>query len=328
MCLHDLGEFELIERLAAQGVVRPADVLCGIGDDCAVLDERNGEALLVTTDTMVEGVHFRLGDAAPEGVGFKLLAISLSDVAAMGGRGRDAVVAVSAPGDFDVACLQRVYDGLFACGERFGVNIVGGDTTQTKGPAVFSLTLIGRAPADNITYRSSAQPGDIVWVSGTLGDAAAGLRLTQSQGRPDDADRRFLLRRFYRPEPRVDLGPSVASSPQRGAMIDLSDGISSDLRHVADRSGVDIEVDLAALPMSDALRRFADQAGTDPLELALSGGEDYELAWTTRPEWSPDGVFGSAFCAVGRVKKGDGKLWGKSESGIKIIENKGFVHFR
>ncbi len=325
--LRDLGEFSLIDRVAAHGLARAEGVVKGIGDDCAVLESGDDTVLLVTTDTLVEDTHFRIADTPPEGLGYKLLAVSLSDVAAMGGVPRDAVLAVSAPGSFDAGYLERVFDGIFACGRRFGVNIVGGDTTEIAGPLVFSLTLLGSAPADQVVYRSGARPGQLIYVSGILGDAGAGLRTAQGAFDIPPEDRQHLLRRFHRPKPRVDLGRRLAKSRLVGAMIDLSDGLASDLAHIARASAVDIVIDLEAIPISTATRRFCEITGESPIDLALGAGEDYELALAGDADIKHNGVFKDDLYTIGVVVEGDGTVRKKTVAGSETLNIGGFSHF-
>ena len=190
----DIGEFGFIDRIAAHA--QRNRVLCGIGDDCAVMAAGQARVRLVTVDAMVEGIHF-VPQAPPEGVGYKLLAASLSDVAAMGGKPMDAVVAVSASGDCDAGYVERIYNGLFACADRFDVAVVGGDTTRTSGALVLSLTLTGEMARDQVCYRSGAQVGDVVYVSGTLGDAAGGLGVVLGDVDLPGEVRTALLQRHY-----------------------------------------------------------------------------------------------------------------------------------
>lgn len=329
----DLGEFGFIDRIARHGLVREEGVLCGIGDDCAVFELEEERALLVTADLMVEEVHFRVAGTALEGLGYKLLAVNLSDVAAMGGEPRDAVVSAAIPADFDAEYMERVYNGLHTCASRFGVNVAGGDTTRSPGPLVLNLTLTGEMARDRVRYRSGARPGDLVYVSGTLGDSAAGLKLALGEDVGiSEEDRAFLLRRHHRPEPRVALGQALAATGAVTAMIDLSDGAASDLRHVCRQSGVGAVVAADAVPLSPALRAFCEATQTDPLCPALSGGEDYELLFTVDPErvralkaWEAL----PAICPVGRIEAGEARIFLEGvEGGRKVLEGAGFDHFK
>lgn len=332
----ELGEFGFIDRIAEHGLARAEGVICGIGDDCAVFELNAGRALLVTTDTMVEGVHFLIEASAPEGLGYKLLAVNLSDIAAMGGEPGEAVVAVAVPAGFDAGYVERVYDGLHACAARFGVNIAGGDTTRSPGPLVMTLTLIGRMDRERVRYRSGARPGDLVYVSGTLGDSAAGLELVLGKGAEvPEADRAFLLRRHHRPEPRIEAGRALAACGAVTAMMDLSDGIGSDLRHICRRSGVSAVVREAAIPLSPVLRAFCDVTGADPLGLAISGGEDYELLFTVDPGQA--GKVGTLsekgdlpqFSRIGWIEAGDGRIFVEDAGGARnALTAGGFDHFK
>ncbi|MDP6041445.1 MAG: thiamine-phosphate kinase, partial [Candidatus Latescibacteria bacterium] len=285
----------------------------------------------VTVDTMVEGVHF-VHEVSPEGVGHKLLAVSLSDVAAMGGRPTDAVVAVSAPGDCDAGYVERLYNGIFSCADRFGVAIAGGDTTRTSGSLVLSLTLTGEMARERVCYRSGAQVGDAVYVSGTLGDAAGGLAVMLGEVNLEGDDRQYLLRRLHRPEPRVALGQALSKANIVTAMIDVSDGVASDLKHICKQSGVSAIIFENAIPTSSAFDRFCAMGGQSSVNLALGGGEDYELLFTVRPEkveildaLSED----FSFYRMGEVVEGSGQVILETEDGTRVeVENAGYDHFR
>lgn len=276
-----IGEFELIERWSSLLGDGGADVVVGIGDDCAALDDGGDELLLLTTDMMAEGIHF-LPDTDPEDLGDKLLAVNLSDIAAMGGRPGYALVSLAAARGTDPARLEALYRGLRRRAECHGVQVVGGDTTASRSGLVLSLALTGRVARERMWTRAGARPGDRVLVSGTLGDSAAGLVLARGGG-GDGEDARALLERHLRPEPRLELAAALAAVGGVTAGIDLSDGLASDLAHVCQRSAVGAEIQLARLPLSGALRRHAAAAGMVPLPLATSGGEDYELCLTAAP---------------------------------------------
>tara|TARA_Y100000588_G_scaffold195036_3_gene209240 strand:+ start:4045 stop:5043 length:999 start_codon:yes stop_codon:yes gene_type:complete len=323
--LKSLGEFGLIDRIAAHGLARENGVIKGIGDDCAVLELDSDSVLLVTTDTLVEDIHFWFDRSAPEGLGYKILAVSLSDVAAMGGTPRDSVLSVSAPATCDSGYLERVFEGIFACGRRYGVNIVGGDTTRTNGPLVFSLTLMGRMPADHVLYRSGARPGDRIFVSGTLGDAGAGLHLAGNDDRLAEKKREYLLRRLHRPLPRVELGRRLAESGLATAMIDLSDGLASDLGHLARASSVDMTVDLEKIPISPSLKEFCRLSRLSAQQLAVSAGEDYELALTGEPELCHKLQLNNELTCIGEVVEGCGIV--RDLKSGEVLDVRGFDHF-
>ncbi len=265
------GEFDLIARIAARSRSRP-DVLLGIGDDAALLASPPlGEALCVCVDTLNAGVHFPL-ETAPFDIGWKALAVNLSDLAAMGARPRWATLALSLP-DSDPAFVDALIEGLLSLAAHHEVALVGGDTT--RGPLSLSVQAIGSVAPARALRRDGARAGDALYVSGTLGDAAAGLALVQGRLAVADPGSAASLRtRLDRPTPRVALGLELAGVARAG--IDVSDGLLADLGHVLEASCVGAVIDLDALPTSTALRSLLPRAEQRwPLQLA--GGDDYEL---------------------------------------------------
>lgn len=265
------GEFDLIARIAARSRSR-SDVLLGIGDDAALLASPPlGEALCVCVDTLNAGVHFPL-ETAPFDIGWKALAVNLSDLAAMGARPRWATLALSLP-DSDPAFVDALIEGLLSLAAHHEVALVGGDTT--RGPLSLSVQAIGSVAPARALRRDGARAGDALYVSGTLGDAAAGLALVQGRLAVADPGSAASLRtRLDRPTPRVALGLELAGVARAG--IDVSDGLLADLGHVLEASCVGAVIDLDALPTSTALRSLLPRAEQRwPLQLA--GGDDYEL---------------------------------------------------
>lgn len=286
-----MGEFELIARYFAAGGVRREDVALGIGDDGAVLRCCPDQQLVVAIDTLVEGVHFPVG-TAPEDVGFKSLAVNLSDLAAMGAEPAWATLALTLPMP-DESWVAGFCRGFFHLARTHDVALVGGDTT--RGPLTVTVQAHGWVPTDQALRRGGAQPGDLVYVTGTLGDAGLGLahRLGHC-GLPERAltGESSCLARLNRPEPRVALGRALRGLAS--AAIDISDGLSADLGHVLEQSGVGARLDVDALPQSDHYRLAA--AGTQacfgrsphrelpaPAYFALTAGDDYELCFTVAP---------------------------------------------
>ncbi|MGO1542563.1 MAG: thiamine-phosphate kinase [Luteimonas sp.] len=269
------AEFDLIQRIRARAGVR-ADVALGIGDDAAVMRPEPGRELVVTTDVLNVGVHFGADDA-PADIGWKALAVNLSDLAAMGARPAWCTLSLALP-EPDLRWCDAMLDGFFELADMHGVALVGGDTT--RGPLSLGVTAIGQAAPDRLLRRDAARVGDEVWVSGTLGDAAAALALRQA-GAVADA---FLRARLHRPTPRIALGAALGGLAH--ACIDLSDGLLSDLGHVCAASGVGAEVSLDALPASPALRAAGDDAARWSWQ--VSGGDDYELCFTAAPEAGND----------------------------------------
>ena len=326
--LRDVGEFDLIDLIAQQAPSPHGRLLKGIGDDCAVIAGDAEIATLVTTDTMVEGVHFDLSTAKPEGLGSKLLAVSLSDIAAMGGTPHEAFLSISASPDFDASVIERLAGGLQASGTQYGVQLAGGDTTSTKGPLVISLTLLGTCPESQVVYRSGARAGDSVFVTGTPGDSAAGLALSNDPVDLEKHHATHLLRRHHHPDPRMTAGRELAAKGIASSMIDLSDGLGGDLGHICRQSVVDVVIDPARLPVSDALRAYCDATRRNPVDFVLQGGEDYELAFSScNTDFASDWTCECRLTYIGKVIQGSGHVRIGSEYASEPFDKKGFDHF-
>ncbi|HMM67701.1 MAG TPA: thiamine-phosphate kinase [Dokdonella sp.] len=267
-----MAEFELINLLRQRCAHSRADVRLGIGDDAAVVCVPAGCELVVCTDTMVAGVHFP-ADTDPADIGWKALAVNLSDLAAMGATPAWATLALTLP-SADADFVARFADGFFELARLHDVALIGGDTT--RGPLTVTVTAHGFVPAGTALHRDGARAGDVVFVSGTPGDAAAGLRSLDEQPDARSRSRAALIDRLNRPRPRIATGISLRDLAS--ACIDVSDGLLADLGHVAACSGIGMEVDAASVPASDALRECFDAASRRALQLA--GGDDYELAFT------------------------------------------------
>lgn len=264
------SEFERIARFVRHFPIRSRSVLAGPGDDCAVTRPRPGHVLVSKVDQLVEGVHF--GPAfLPEEIGHKALAVALSDLAAAGATPRWFLVAIAHPPELDVAFLERMAKGMAHLARRAGIELVGGNFSRASELSV-AVTALGEAPPARVLGRSGARPSDWILVSGTLGEAALGLRRLAS-GRPRRID--AAIRAQLRPTPRLELGAILGR--YASAAIDLSDGLLQDLGHVCARSGVGAELFATALPVRPAVRR-------EGLELALAGGEDYEILCTAPPQ--------------------------------------------
>ncbi len=273
--LDALGEFGLIKALTG-GLPETSRLLCGPGDDCAVVQLGGGQVLL-SCDAMVEGIHFGRDWMSPEDIGWKAGAAALSDIAAMGGVARCILVTLGCASDTDPVFLKGLYAGIAAVVSEYGVAVAGGDTVRTREGVFLDVAVVGEME-DGITprHRSNARPGDIIAVTGCPGSAALGLHALE-QG---DITPATLIEAHTRPRPRLAEGAWLARESAAHAMIDISDGIASDLGHIAERSSVHIEIETAALPVSPEMRVYAKKTGRAVEAFALGGGEDYELVVT------------------------------------------------
>jgi thiamine-monophosphate kinase len=285
--LAELGERGLIARLRRRLPAPGPDVLVGIGDDAAAI--RWGEGtLLLTTDTLLEGIHFRRSTATFRDIGAKAIAVNVSDIAAMGGEPRYALLALALPPTLGVTDVDELYAGIQDMARQHGVTVVGGDTCAAPDGVVLSVTLVGRVVGPPLR-RNGARVGDAVMVTGSLGASAAGLALLErGPGTLAPAIVEAVVRPHRVPTPRVAESGLIRASGWATAMIDLSDGLATDLGHIATESGVGARIDVDALPVNEATRAAAHALAVDPLGWALSGGEDYELLFTAAPERAAD----------------------------------------
>ncbi len=277
------GEFDLIARYFAP-LAEAEDGAFGLTDDTAVLKGPSAQNdLVVTTDTMVEGVHFP-AETRPEDVAAKLLAVNLSDIASMGAVPRHYTLAAALPDPVDEDWIARFAKSLAKEQQRFDVVLAGGDTVSTPGPLTLTLTTLGTVETGRALRRAGAQAGDAIWLSGTLGDAAFGLLARRnSLGNVTPEDRNALVARLDRPTPRLNLGRRLRSTGLAHAAIDVSDGVVADLGHLCEASGTGAVIDAGNLPLSDAATRILeDQPGL--LDTVLAGGDDYELLFATAPD--------------------------------------------
>lgn len=328
MKLTELGEFGFIERIRRVAAGGPG-VRLGIGDDCAVLDWPAGHVLLTSNDLLIEGVHFRLEWSDWHTLGRKSVSVNVSDIAAMGGTPRYLYLGLGIPEQTAVADLDRFLAGFLEAASDYGAVLVGGDTCRSPGPLLISVTVEGSVPSGEVVCRSGAEPGQTVYVSGTLGDSALGLRRLQDGVQPEA----FLARRHHDPQARVALGRALASAGLAGAMIDLSDGLLADLGHILEASSVGARIEEERLPLSSA---FREALAADPqlLELAWSGGEDYELLFTVPSSKESLLADVSAECGLELTRIG---TIAPPESGLQIADREGrlkkplrggFNHFR
>jgi thiamine-monophosphate kinase len=270
------GEFALIKRLLdCLGPVR--DAVLGPGDDCAILRPTRFPQVF-TIDSMVEDVHFKMGWGSPEALGERALAVNFSDIAAMGGKPTACVVNIAVRDGLGIRFFERMYSGLHREASRAKCEVVGGNITRARSLSV-TIAVVGELRGQALR-RDTARPGDTVYVTGTIGDAAAGLRILAGDLRARGAAREFLVERYLRPQARLEAGMRLARLKPAAAAIDVSDGLWQDLGHILERSRAGAEIDATAVPLSSAYRAVV---GDDPT-LALSGGDDYELLFCLRKE--------------------------------------------
>ncbi len=281
----------------------------GIGDDAAVTTLSPGMQAVTTTDILVEDVHFRRRTTSARELGWKAIAVNVSDVASMGALPRWATVSVALPRDCSAAWVRELYMGVADCARSVGLAIVGGDTTGSPGPLMVSVTVVGET--DRPLLRSGARAGDVVCVTGSVGDSAAGLWLLEHAGDVplSDADRAALIRAHRQPRAHVAEGRALAQSPYRISVLDNSDGLGRSALILAQANRVTVSLDAKRLPISQSLRALAAHAGVDPLDWALWGGEEYNLVLSVQPEGLADvrravEAAGGALHEVGRMSEG------------------------
>ncbi len=319
-----MGEFELISRYFSNCGAKRSDTAIGVGDDGAVLQVRDGYDLVVTTDTMAVGTHF-FPDDDPRALGHKLVAVNVSDLAAMGAEPAWLSLAISLPA-IDEPWVAALAAGLHETAEYYNCQLIGGDTT--RGPLSLTMVAKGIVPRGKAISRSGAKVGDYIYVTGTLGDAALGLRLCQGLHQVSKKHQTHILQRFHYPSARVALGQALRNIAS--SAMDLSDGLYSDIQHIMARSKVGASIDVCKLPLSQALKDSCDT--TTAIQLALSGGEDYELLFTV-PEARRGSLdvllspYGIPLNCIGRITGVAGKLELKHAEQQYAYQHQGFTHF-
>lgn len=287
--LEDLGEFGLIKRIKDQIEIKNPSTIKGIGDDAAVLNPA-GKHQVITTDLLLEGIHFDLTYCPLKHLGYKAVAVNLSDVYAMNARPKQITVSIGVSGKFTLRAIDELYAGMMLACERYGVDLVGGDTSTSLTGLTISITAIGEADPDKLAYRSGAKVNDIVCVSGDLGGAYMGLQLLErekrvlqghNEGRPEFDGYDYILERQLKPEPRADIVDFLEKiNVVPTSMMDVSDGLSSEMLHICEQSGVGCRIYEEKVPIDHVTRNMADELSISPIVAALNGGEDYELLFT------------------------------------------------
>lgn len=342
-----MNELEFINRLkhhveesTSSFIRHPSSLVCGIGDDAAVFKSPAGNNVVITADLLIEDIDFRRETPA-EYLGHKSLAVSLSDIAAMGARPRWALVSLGLPNAvWDTNFTDDFYKGFLSLAAGFGVTLIGGDVSRTPDKVVVDSIVIGECHSGSEVLRSGAKPGDQIFVTGYLGDAAAGLRLWErgarflskpanEQTHEQQAIER-LLRRQLKPDPRVGWGMVIGEQHFASAMIDISDGLSSDLNHLCDESKVGALVEAGRIPIDPLVVELSGRRALDPLMLALHGGEDFELLLTVAPEniaKLPKRVDGASLTRIGEIKDASHGVHISEGARTWKLEPGGWQHF-
>ena len=338
--LSELGEFGLITRLSKLLPYKEGKqkLLTGIGDDAAVVQINEKECMLLSTDSLFENVHFDLVYIPLAHLGFKAISSSASDIVAMNAIPAFATINIACTAKITVEALEELYKGVATAAENYNINIVGGDTTASRAGLAITVSVWGFAPIDKVVYRKGAKPGDKLVVSGDLGSAYLGLQILEREKRvfidephakPELGDHQYILGRQLRPLLRLDILQALEKLDiQPTSMIDISDGLASECFHLAASSGVGIELQEELLPIDSSARKTAMNLGLDPTLCILSGGEDYELLMTMKPEDAKKITHDFDFTEVGVVTESDEGLHLITRSGNKHkLKAQGWNHF-
>lgn len=327
------GEDELISIIRSSINATSGNVVAGIGDDTAVLKLPKGDCeLLFTADMLIEGTHFSTAWSSPYQVGWKAVAANVSDIASMGGRPMSAVVSVGIREKNRETVAKHLAEGIAAAARKYGVDIVGGDTVRAEKMTV-NVAMTGQVAKGRAIMRIGAKPGDIIFVTGCCGDSAAGLAILNKKGKNDlNRIEKLLTDRHLAPEPSLEAGLAAAASSVVTAMMDLSDGLATDLPRLAERSGAGAVLRIGNLPVSSELWQWSGAAGEDSCEYAFAGGEDFNLLMTAPPQGASMlqnlmAAAGIQLTAVGEIVEGrELKVINKNEK-ISDWPDKGFRHF-
>jgi thiamine-monophosphate kinase len=283
MNLKEIGEFGFIKKISRGCLIRPDNIIKAIGDDAAAFMTEPDQLSLITTDLLVERIHFLRDGISGFDLGYKSLAVNLSDIAAMGGTAREAFISIAIPDDCGLDYLEAIYNGIKDLAARFDVNVLGGDTTRSKVDLIINIVVQGTVLKEELLCRDAARPGDVIVSTGFLGDSRAGLHLILNKIDADTETLDALLKAHLVPEPHLHEGRFLARQSGVNAAIDTSDGLSSDLAHIVEESRVGARLVADKIPISHNLEDFCVRFDFSPLEFALAGGEDYTLLCTVSP---------------------------------------------
>lgn len=334
-----MNERDIIQLLHVATGSKTDKLVCGIGDDCAVIEKDPDTFWLVTVDTLVEGVHFDTHWHPAEKIGRKAVSVNVSDIAAMGGKPQFVFLSLALPSGFDENWLREFSEGIAGSCCDYECILSGGDTVKSSNGIVITITVIGEVASAKVLYRRSAQPGDEIWISGYLGQASAGLELCRSRFKERILPLfEPLLEAHLNPVPRVQLGIKLAQSGLVHAMMDLSDGLATDLAHICEQSGVGALIQENMLPVSQPLQEAAQFLNVDPYRLILTGGEDYELIFTALSSSHKHletiaTETGVKLTCIGEIVEGQGvkivsHVTGEKDQRLIDISYSGYDHFR
>lgn len=335
MKITEIGEFGFIDSIKTRFEKMIKEGQTGIGDDCAILPYNEKEDYIYTTDLLTEGVHFIKDDISPYDLGYKSLAVNLSDIAAMGGTPIGSFLSIAIPENTEKEYLDTLIDGYEHISKKYKTPLFGGDTTRAESSITINVGVIGVCPKGKEKLRNAATNDDVICTTGTLGDSAGGLKIILNKLKPEDnirEDFTYLLNRHYKPEPKIEEAKFLASCKGVNAMMDISDGISSDLKHIINKHQNAI-INLDAIPVSKELATVSMQHGWNPADIAISGGEDYEILFTVHYENYNETAekfqkkFGKKIFPIGNIIPGDSVIkWYSRGKEIKIKDS-GFKHF-
>jgi len=332
MKLNEIGEFGFIDRISKKLMKYNNNLVIGIGDDCSVFKLKEDSYGLITTDLLIENVHFLLNKITPEDLGYKSLAVNLSDIAAMGGTPVDAYISIAVPENITVEYLDKFYKSIANLSEKYKINIAGGDTTHSKKDLVISITVFGTS--NKPVLRKGANIGDKIYLTGYVGDSPAGLFIMLNDFHTDRKTEEYLIKAHNRPEPMVNEGKFLASSNSITSMIDLSDGIASDLNHICKYSRTGAVLFENMIPLSTEFQEFLKYTSQENFILSLTGGEDYQLLFTVNPGKSDllekefENKFKKKIYYIGEIVEGS-KIFLEQENGKKrILTKRGYDHFQ
>ncbi len=335
--INTLGEFGLIEHLTRGFENKQANTIKGIGDDAAVIGDKD-PVTVVSTDMLVEGIHFDLLYFPLKHLGYKLVVANLSDIYAMNATPKQITVSIAISNRFSVEALDELYAGIRAACENYNVDLVGGDTTSSQKGLIISVTAIGEAQKNKLTYRNSAKPGDLICLTGDVGAAYLGLQIMERERQiylsnpgiqPDLEEQKYLVGRQLKPEARRDMIDVFAKAKLvPTAMIDVSDGVSSDLMHICKQSGVGCFIEETGIPVHQDTKLMALKFNLDPITCGLNGGEDYELLFTIDPkDLEKTKLLPDIFIMGEITEKSEGLKFHTNGGRIVDLEAQGWKHF-